>query len=245
MILTISDLPSNGKFGTAPPLRLRPLTFLEVIEYTSEVTGNTVKNYIRDIKWLRKLDENVVHHSLYDLQYLIFMMKVHTISDNRSFQSEVSCPNCGNRDAVSFDLGDFNFRDLSDKDKLPTKVELGGFKYDVKVPTISTFLEVLNKYALYKKSDNVDVVKLISLFPEFASSPNDIENAVLNATRKDISILYLLEVSYLNSMEPLKKICTKCKNEGGMMIGISSLIIDMFRDILFNSHIDEDEVQSM
>jgi hypothetical protein len=65
--------------------------------------------------------------------------------------------------------------------------------------------------------------------------PNDIEDAVFEANREDISVLYYLETMFLTSVEPVFKECTKCKNERGMAIRIESLIANMFRDILLNN----------
>lgn len=243
MILTLEDLPSKGKFGHAPAISLRPLTFREMIDYSNEVTGNPLKSYLRDIKWLRFLDSNILQHSLYDLDYLVFMMKVHTISDNKEFQSEIKCRQCGHEERIDFDLGDFKFKDIEEEGKQVKRVVLNGFKYVIKVPTIGDFLEVLNKYVLYNKVSQADVVKLISLFSEFPTIPNDVERDVLNATRDEIAVLYLLEDKYLTSVKPIIKKCNKCENERGMAVGVTSLIADMFRDVLFNNTAIESKIQ--
>jgi hypothetical protein len=243
MILLTKDLPSKGIYSKSPPISFTPFTFVEILEYSNEVTGSAVKDYLRDIKWLQKMDPNILEHSLYDLDYLIFIMKVHTISDTKEFQTEISCPSCKSRNRVDFDLGDFKFIDLEEGEDRVNRVLLNGYKYHIKVPTIGTFLDVLHKYALYQKTDDISVVKLISLFPEFQTIPNDIENAIFNADRKDISILYMLEVKYLSSTSPIKRTCSECKNEGGMVIGIGSLITDMFRDVLLNNPVTDSQVQ--
>lgn len=243
MLLLPNDLPSGGAYAISPPIKLKPLTFLEILEYSNEVSGSKVKDYLRDISWLRKMDPGILQHSLYDLDYIIFMMKVHTISDDKEFQTDVKCDSCNHRNRIHFTLGDFKFIEVESTKDLISRVLLGGYKYKVKIPTVEQFLNVLNKYSLYKKTDNVEVIKLISLFPEFETMPNDVENAVLNASRQDIGILYLLETKYLSSTESIKKVCSNCNNERGMAIGISSLIADMFRDVLFNNPIDESQVQ--
>lgn len=243
MILTPNDLPSKGLYSNAGPLYLRPLSFLEMIEYTNEVTGNSIKDCIRDLKWLIRLDSSVKDHSLFDLDYLIFMMKVHTISDNKDFVSNIKCPVCGTDNRIEIDLGDFKFVDAKPKDELIKRVVLGGTKFHIGIPTIGEFMDVLNTYSIYQKTDKVEIPKLVSLFPEFKTIPNVVENAIFNSTRKDISILYMLETNYLSTTEPIKRTCAKCDIKGGMAIGISSLIADMFRNVLFNCPVNESDVQ--
>lgn len=243
MILYAEDLPSGGRFLLdKSSIRFRPLTFLEIISYMEDKSGNTIKNYMRDLHWLFKLDPNTKKQSLYDLDYLIFMMKASTISENKEFISNVNCPVCGAHNHIRFELGDFKFKDF-DEEEIVEKVALGDYNYKVKVPTIETFYRVLQKYALYKKTDSADVVKLISLFPEFETMPNDIENAVLGASREDIAVLHFLESKYLSSVIPLKRTCDVCQKEGGMAIGVDSLVADLFRDVLLNCQPDESKIQ--
>jgi hypothetical protein len=243
MILLPNDLPSGGKFGNSPTLNLRPLTFMEILEYSNQTTGNSVKDYIRDIQWLERMDPNILEHSLYDLDYIIFMMKVHTISDNKEFQTDINCKVCGHTNRINLDLSDFKFNEPDEKDKLIRRVKLDGYVYKVSVPTVKTFKDVISLYSLYQKTDKVDVVKLISLFPDFKVNPNEIENLVLNASREDITILYLLETKYLQSVKSINHVCENCKTEGGMAIGISSLIADMFLNVLLNNTVDESKIQ--
>lgn len=242
MILTINDLPSGGKFGHVAPLNLRPLTFIEMLEYNNDVAGTSIKSYLKDIKWLEKMDKGILNHSLYDLDYIIFMMKVHTISDDKEFSTDVKC-SCGNKIRVDFDLSSFKFKDVNAEEIEVQNVLLGGFKYKVKVPRISDFLNVVNKYNLYNKVSQIDVVKIISMFPEFKAMPNDVENAVLNANRDEISILYTIEDRYLSSVKPISVECPHCDKVEGMTIGIGSLIVDMFRDVLLNNPVTESKIQ--
>lgn len=235
MILTTGDLPSSGNFGSAPPVAFRPFTFLEVIDYSNSVAGNPLKQYVKDINYLIKMDDGILKHSLYDLDYLIFMMKVHTISDNIEFTSSCKCRHCQKDSVLKFSLKDFKFRDIPKNEKPVQSVLLNGYKYRVKVPTIGAFLDVLDKYNLYQKVDQADVVKLISLFPEFQTMPNDIEDAVFDANREDISILYFLETKYLNAVEVVFKTCEFCNDSRGMAVRIDSLIANMFREILLNN----------
>ena len=246
MILTAGDLPSNGEYiaaAAAKPIHLRPLNFIEILEYSNEVTGNSIKNYLRDLRWLIKLDPNVLGHSLYDLDYLIFMMKVHTIADNKDFQTDIECGTCKTPNRLDLTMADFQFIDVEPRSEMVSNVLLGGYKFKISVPTIGTFLEVLNTYNMYQKTERAEIPKLISLFPEFKTIPNDIEYAVFNSSREDIAILYMLETKYLSSTKPVKRTCTSCNKEGGMAIGIGSLIASMFRDVLLNNPIDDTQVQ--
>lgn len=244
MILTPNDLPSKGLYVPTPtPIYLRPLNFMEILEYSNEVTGNSIKEYLRDIKWLMKLDPNIKNHSLYDLDYLIFMMKVHTISDNKTFSTDIECPKCGTKNRIEISLDDFSFIDVEKESERVKRVKLGGTTFNIKVPTIETFAEVLYTYSLYMKTDKAEIPKLVSLFAEFSTMPNHVEEAIFNANRNDISILYMLEMKYLSSTNPIKRTCSNCNDKGGMAIGISSLIANMFRDVLLNNAIDDSQVQ--
>jgi hypothetical protein len=242
MLLLSNDIPSKGEYSLSPPLTFRPFTFLEILEYSNEVTGSSIKDYLRDINWLIRLDPGVLNHSLYDLDYLIFIMKVHTISDDREFQSDIQC-DCGTMNRFRFNLADFSFDELDPKEELVSRVLIGGYKYKIRIPTIGQFLDILKTYSLYNKTDKVEIVKLISMFSEFDSMPNDVEMAILNSNRKDISILYMLETKYLSNVKSVNRTCTGCNKEGGMAVGIGSLIANMFRDVLLNNPIDESQVQ--
>ena len=235
MLLTIGDLPSGGRYGIANPVTLRPLNFMQVLDYNNIVAGNPLKQYLKDLNILLKMDPSVINHSLYDLDYLIFMMKVHTISDNVDFSTSIQCKHCQSDFHTKFTLGDFKFKDQDPEEKLIQAVVLGGYKYKVKIPTVGEFLYVMDKYNLYNKVGEADVVKLISLFPEFQSMPNDVENAVLNAELEDISVLYFLEQKFLTSVEPVTKYCNKCNDKRGTAVRIDSLIANMFRDVLLNN----------
>ena len=243
MILTPEDLPSKGLYSQAGPVYFRPLTFLEILDYSNEVAGNSIKDCLKDMRWLMKLDPNIKNHSLYDLDYLIFMMKVHTISDNKTFISDIQCPKCSTRNRVEIELSDFKFIDAQPTDQLIRRVLLGGKKLQVELPTIGDFADILHTYSIYMKTDKVEIPKLVSLFPEFKTIPNVIENAVFQADREDISILYMLEMKYLSPTESIKRTCSTCNEKGGMAIGIGSLIPSMFRDLLLNNAVDESQVQ--
>lgn len=242
MILTIGDLPSGGRFGISNPVTLRPLTFMQVLDYSNMMAGNPLKQYIKDVNVLLKMDPSVGNHSLYDLDYLIFMMKVHTISDNMDFNTSITCKHCSSEISTKFTLGDFKFVEPAPDEKLIQAVILGGYKYRIKVPTINEFMKVMDKYNLYQKVGEADVVKLIALFPEFQTMPNDIENAVLNAELEDISVLYFLEQKFLTSVEPITRVCGKCNDKRGTAVRIESLIANMFRDVLLNNQALESKI---
>lgn len=246
-----SDLPSKGYLvpgKSAPSFNIRPYTFLELVNYLErETNSNAVKSLIKDIDHLKLIDPNILKQSLFDLDWLIFHMKVYTISESLTIKSEITCPICSERNNLSIDINDFEFQ-VIDRQESIRKVILGGKAFTIEVPTIETFYGILQKYSMYEKVMNVDIIKLISLIKDFDTIPNIVESAVLNSTREDIVKLHYLESNLLSSVKPKyikcsNKNCSNHKSERGMVVRIESLITNLFLSLILNneSSINEDE----
>jgi hypothetical protein len=241
MILHSGDVPSKGRWSGKHTCALRPLTFMEIINYNSLTTGSKLKDLIRDIEVLEEMDESILKFSLYDLEYLIFMMKVITITDDIDFRTTKVCKHCGTESLIQFSLADFKFIDVK-KLKEIKAIRLRDGEFNIKMPTIGEFKFVLDKYKMYSELDSLDAIKIISLFKDFKEQSPEIEHAVLNATREDITALSLVEQTYLNNVEVLDRKCEHCDKTGGMVMRIDDSITSMFRGILQNNPPTEDQI---
>jgi hypothetical protein len=124
-------------------------------------------------------------------------------------------------------------------------INLGGEKYETKVPRVNDFKQVFSKYLKYRKVEDLGIIKTIALINDFESKANQVEKSVLDATHEDITLLLALKELYYDRLEPVNLYCPECSKEEGrgkVTVSVNSLIVDFFRDICYNSPIDATKV---
>lgn len=91
-------------------------------------------------------------------------------------------------------------------------------------------------------------MKTISLFKDFETKSQQIENDVLGATRGDITLLLALRDLYFDRVEPVKVFCPNC-NKGksvserrSMTVSVDSLIVDFFQSVCLNCGLDGSKI---
>lgn len=252
MQYTPADLPSRGYLvptKDTPGFTLKPFTFIEALNHTMSLSKTSeVKVLKKDIELLRSIDPNIMEQSLFDLHWIRYQHKLVSVTNpaSQSLKLSLVCTACGDQRVHSLPATGFTFAKLTNQQEIK-RVVLNGAPFRIQVPTIETFLQVLDKYAMYEKVTNVDIIMLISLFEEFLEIPNIVESAVLNATGKDIAKLAYLEQKLLHSVEPATLFCgnESCVNskDRGMVVRVESLITDLFHSLLLNfeSEINENE----
>lgn len=249
MNVLTSQLPSGGIGYNFPTININPFTFLELTGYLENVPKDPLEKYVFDIKVLCKDDPRVNDLYVMDLDFLIFFKKLCTVSEDLSYDITVNCPECGTKIKRKIFLDkDIHFTQI-DKDVMNgALVEINGHKYNVEVPTVKDFLQVLTTYLRCRKITDLKMIKTIALIREFRLEGNQVESDVLGATHKDITLLLALRELYYERVEPILLYCPECnKNKKleerrSISISVDSLIGDFFRDIIVNSPIDGSKV---
>lgn len=249
MNVLTSQLPSGGYGYTFPEVTINPFTFLELTGYLENVPSDPLEKYLFDIKVLCKDDPKVYDLYVMDLDFLIFFKKLCTISNDLTYNLSVKCPDCGTtvKKKISFEY-DIHFSQIDKGVMDGAFVELGGHKYEVQVPTVRDFLQVLETYLRYRKITDLKMIKTIALIKEFRMEGNQVEADVLGAKHNDITLLLALRELYYDRIEPITVYCPKCnenlklEERRSISISVDSLIGDFFREIINNSPIDGSKV---
>ena len=245
MEILTSMLPSGGfgyDFGT---VSLEPMTFLEMSKYVESVPSDPIEKYLYDIRKLIDEDHKILNCYVMDVDFLIFYKKLISVSDDFTYTITLKCPTCGSTIKKKISLKqDIHFKQIDEKIMNGAIIELGGNKYEAKIPTVEEFLKVLETILRYNRIHDLSLIKTVALIGDFNVQANDIQRDVLGATREDITLLLALRELYYDRLEPLEVYCPKCnaglkqEERRPLTVSVDSLIVDFFRDICINSPID-------
>lgn len=249
MNILSSQLPSEGFGYPFAAINIKPMTFLDVVEYLESVPKDPLSKYLYDINWLVADDPNIKKCYIMDIDYLRFMKKLTTVSPDLSMEITVTCPDCGKTLKKKLRIVDIMFKTADPIVMNGAVVKLKGRTYSVTPPTVEEFHKVFQKYLKFRKVSNLDLIKLIALIDDFYDRPNEVEDAVLSATHDDITALLALKDLYFNRVDPVKMYCDICNNglkkeeRRELTVSIDELIVDFFREITINNQLDEDKIQ--
>lgn len=249
MEILTQHLPSGGYGYSFPSITIKPMTFIEVVGYLESVPTDKLSKYLFDIKWLAKDDPNIYNCYVMDLDYLIFMKKIITISNDTTISLSFKCSECGKAINEKILINKLKFKAADDIVLEGADVEINGKVFSIKPPTVKEFLNVFDKYLRYRKIEDLDTIKLISLVSEFDNNPNAVENIISSATYEGITMLLMLKELYFDRVEPIEISCPHC-NEGRkeeerryQTVRIDKLIVDFFRDISENNRLDPNKIK--
>jgi endogenous inhibitor of DNA gyrase (YacG/DUF329 family) len=241
MEIISSYLPSAGIGYKFPSLHLNPMTFLQMTRYTEDTKDlSQIEKYFYDIRMLIDEDKNILNCYIMDLDFLIYYKKLISVSGNTTLTISVQCPSCGTvvKREVDFEK-DIKFETVDEKIMNGAQINLGGKKYEIRVPTVANLLKVFDIFKRYSRVNDLKMMKTLALFEEFDTKSQEIEKDVLGATREDITLLLALQELYFDRVEPIKAICPKCdKERRGMAISVNSLVVDFFQSLTLNSKFD-------
>jgi len=243
MILTPYELPSNGKDKNSEPIEITGLGFQDLLIYSREYeSANTpLKKYLVDFNWIKKVISNWQKINLVDLDAVILRWKIECVSGKKEFTTRKRCPECGNQLDLSLEvqqLSIFNPLEFN----LENVCEINGVTYRYLCPNLEFFDKVVSKVTRSGRIKDIEILKLISMFPDFADRPNQIESMVLNAKNEDIQVLRTLSSIFLRSTISIKAKCPKCKCEDWSM-RVASLIDDPFLSLALSSGTIEDKIR--
>lgn len=234
MVLLPLDLPSKGIDPRSQSQTFSPFNFTEMIEYSRsfESCKTDLHKYLLDIEWVKKKFDNWKVINLVDLDYCIFMMKKISISKDGEFVVSKPCSDCGEDNELYLDTSR-TLMPLNLLYNIKGVINLNNRDYLYELPTLDRFTEIVTIVMRSKRVKDIKILKLISIFPEFDSKPNDIEDLVSKAVLEDIIELETLHSMYLESKINIDYKCKKCKG-GHWSISISLLIDQLFLSLFLS-----------
>lgn len=247
MEVLTSQLPSGGFGYEFSSVSIKPMNFLEITNYIENVPKDTLEKYLFDIKVLAKDDPKIYDCYIMDVDFLIFYKKLITVSEDMSYEISVKCNECGKLIKKKINISsDIHFKQIDDKIMKGAIININDINYDVAVPTVREFLKVFETYLRYKKVTDLNMIKTISLIKNFDINGNQIEEAILGAKHKDITLLMALRELYFDRLEPIEIYCPECSKitgeRRGMTVSVDSLIVDFFRELYNNCPIDGSKI---
>jgi len=242
MILTPYELPSRGLDKNSEPVNIEGLGFQDMLEYSREYekAKSPYTKYLIDYKWIKKSISNWQSINLIDLDAVILRWKIESVSGSNEFTVRKQCPECGQIMTLNLELNQLSSF-LPVEYGLAGQVILQGAKIDYECPSLMVFDEVLTRLNKSGRCKDIELAKLIALFPDFKIRPNIIESAVLNAKLIDIQILKTLSAMYLRSEINIRTRCLNCKNEDWSM-GVTALIDDPFLSLVLSTGSIRDKI---
>lgn len=244
MEFLVQNLPSGGYGYDFPSINIKPMTYLNTVEYVENVPEDKLSKYLFDIRWVIDDDPNVEKCYIMDLDYLIFVKKLLTVSKDLVINVSITCPKCGNKIERKLNISDLMFKAADPAVMEGAVVEIADTTYSIKPPTVAEFQKVFSNYLRYRKINDLDTIKLISLVQEFQIRPNQVEDIIVNATHEDITMLMALKELYFDRVEPIKVTCDKCKGERRYQtVSVNSLIVDFFREIPRYNKLNQDKIK--
>lgn len=245
MEILTTQLPSGGYNYDFPSVNITPMNFLQIIKYLENCPKDPLEKYMYDIRMLLEEEPKISDCYVMDLDFLLFVKKLITVSDDLSYTLTVKCPDCGKeiRKKIEIDK-DIHFKQIDPKIMEGAQIRLGDTSYDTIVPKVKDLMEVLSTYLRYRKVTDLKLIKTISLIKNFKIMGNQIEKNILEATHSDITLLMALQELYFDRLEGIDIKCPSCSKEGrrGMTVSVESLIVDFFRDIFNNCPINESKI---
>lgn len=237
MEILTQHLPSGGYGYGFPSINIKPMTYLNIVEYLENVPSDSLSKYLFDTRWVIADDQNISDCYIMDLDYLIFMKKLLSVSRDLSVKVRATCPKCKKEIERSISIDKIMFKAIDPDVMEGAVVNIDGKTFNIKPPTVREFENVFGNYLRVRKIKDLDTIKLISLVQEFNMNPNGIEDTILNAKYEDITMLMALKDLYFNRVEPVNISCDTC-NKGKsdterryMAVGVNNLIVDFFREI--------------
>lgn len=243
MEILSQHLPSGGYGYSFPSINIKPMTYLEVVGYLESVPTDKLSKYLFDIRWVTADDPRINDCYIMDLDYLIFMKKIITISKDLSMDISIECPHCHKKVTEKILINKLMFKAADDAVMEGAEIELNGNTYNIKPPTVREFENVFQKFLRYRKIDNLDTIKLISLIEEFHTNPNKVEDVVFNATHEGITMLMALKELYFDRVEPIELSCKHCKEGRYQTVRVNDLIVDFFREIIQHNKLTSNQIK--
>jgi hypothetical protein len=231
MILTKSDLPSQGFFSVAEDntIEIKPLTFGELIRYLGDPQLDKIREYIRALNFLINKDPRIGQVNILDADYLIYLFKAVSSSKGASFSVSAVCTKCKSNLSTQVKAKNLFVNKITNEGLTIDSINLANQDIKIRYITINEFINFISRLDLLGNNDlPIDVIKLASMLE--VDSPNKALSYITEASLDDISLISYLDSLWFHTVQPIKLNCHNCKDEGGATVGFA------VRSGLFSRH---------
>ena len=210
MIIPTHTLPSGYNYPFSS-INVKPMTFAQILEYMENTPKNQIDKFYFDYCLISNEDPNVKNLLVIDMEYVIYMKKAITVSEDLEFKSSINCPRCNAELKYQITLSGINWNKMDPEALNGFTLNFGGEDLKVRMPTTEQFINIYSKYRMYKRNTDIRIIKLVALFEQAEVYHNKIERMVVNATYGDITKLFMLDGVFYDFVEHLHLHCDECE----------------------------------
>lgn len=234
MIVYSKDLPSKGLGSDQLTYSIRPLVYKELYDYRNNEEVTDLRKFTRDLKLLVSIDPNIERASVLDADFLIYLLKALTISEELTYDFSYKC-HCehhkGQVLTARISSKDLIFNQIQDEYLDLKSIELTSKVYEWHNTTIGDFLDYTGSISPEHEKMDIDLIKLASLFKSDNDSLSKVVGEFMSSTQDDIKMITLLKAVYFNLTQP---IIVTCEKGGKTEVTLNNITSDLFRLVLQN-----------
>lgn len=241
MIFYSRDFPSQGRASEVDHVNLMPLNYGQLIEYINNDELTKLRSYMRDVNLLLKMDPGASKVSVIDLDYVIYMMKVLTISDELKYKYSYTCECCHKKVSGTISSKNLIFRDIDPRYFELLDITLGGIKLTYTGATVEKFQKFCAKLPRLMEDFDVKILKLASMFwdEESMMHPGKVVDLFLKATHDEVKLVAYLKSAYFDTIKPFTMTCEK---GGKTVVALNDATTGLFRRVLQNGELKTDKI---
>lgn len=239
MIVYTRDFPSEGYGCTITDLTLTPLTYKQLIDYVNNDELTKLRDHIKDVDLLLTMDPKASDALIIDLDYILYLMKVLTISEEMIFNYTYSCDTCKELHSGKISSRSLIFREIDQQYLDLLSIELGGRTLYFKLTTVSDFKVFVGKLPRNYEDNDIKLIKLASMFWDGVMPPRMLMDLFLNAVGDEIKLVAYLKAAFMDTIKPLT---LKCEKGGTTVVTLNDVTTDIFRLLLQNTRLDRSKI---
>lgn len=239
MIVYTRDFPSQGYGCEITDLTLSPLNYKQLMDYVNNDELTPVRNYMKDVDLLLSMDAKAEDALVIDLDYILYLLKALTISEEMYFDYSYRCECCKKRHTGKIGSQSLVFREI-DKNYLDlVSIELNGTLLPFKLATVGDFKKFIGKLPRNMESIDIKILKLASMFWDGITPTGKVVDLFLKAQGNEIKMVAYLKAAYLDTIKPLT---LKCEKGGETVVTLNEVTADLFRLVLQNGRLDPTKI---
>lgn len=238
MLIYSKDLPSKGVLLTPESYELTPLNFKELMDYVGNPELTKLRNFIKDLRLLMKMDPKIGEASIIDAEYLIFMMKMLTISNEVFFNYSYKCSCCNKMVTGKISSTEIVFREIDPRYFSLYSIKVGDHNLYWHPVSIAEFIEITK---MLPKGEDIDLklLKVASMFTAPETPISKVLGIFNGAVGDDIKTVLYIKSAYFDVVKPVR---LKCEKGGETVVGLNDLTTNMFQLLLQNRRLDTSKI---
>jgi hypothetical protein len=226
MIIPTSALPSKGYGTLLSSIEIKPLTYREMIEYSSNAPRDPYLRKIWDIEKLIKRISGWEQLNCFDVDSLIFSTKYISVSSIDKFSLYLD-----NGKSYELPLSSVKFDNL-DLDTTNIKfIKLGSIQLPFNICNVVTYLNTITELS---NNYNIKIASLSAILGYNKFTNTEVPLLISNATYDEILLLDSLYSKIFETVKPIEV--------EGAVVDINNSITDIFRFLKANKSLDKNKI---